>query len=176
MTRAHLPRRFLRALWPGRLRPTDLDWAETQLEPGELGLLLRLPRHDQRHLVWCGRRAEELLVGTEYAGDSQWIAASMLHDVGKYDAGLSPYGRAVATVAGHFGGPDLAYSWSEKPGFTRRVGLYLRHGELGADMIRLARGREVAAQWSEVHHFPDEWSRTGIPLIVLEALAEADDE
>ncbi len=176
MRRAHLPRRFLRSLSVGRLRSADLDWAETHLQPGELGLLLRLSRHDQRHLVRCGRRAEDLLVGTEYAGDSQWIAASMLHDVGKYDSGLSSYGRVVATVAGHFGGPDMAYSWSEKPGFTRRVGLYLRHGELGADMIRLVGGREVAAQWSEVHHFPDEWPRTGIPRVVLEALAEADDE
>ena len=30
--------------------------------------------------------------------------------------------------------------WSEKSGFTRRVGLYLRHPELGADRIRLAGG------------------------------------
>jgi hypothetical protein len=70
----------------------------------------------------------------------------------------------------------MADAWSEKSGFTRRVGLYLRHPELGADRIRLASGPEEAARWAAAHHTPDAWARTGIPEVVIAALVAADDD
>jgi len=172
----HLLRRFLRSLWWGPPRADDLVWVESVLAPGERVLFDRLPRRDQRHLAGTGRRLQRALAGTEHADDPRWLAAALLHDVGKHDARLGVYGRIVATVCGHFGGRDMPYAWSSKRGFTRRVGLYLRHGELGADMIRLAGGHDEAARWSAAHHFPDEWATTGIPGVVVEALVEADHE
>lgn len=176
MTAGHLLRRFVRSLSWGAPRADDVAWVASVLRPDELLLFARLPRADRRHLVAMGRRVQRALAATEYAEDPRWLAAALLHDVGKHDAHLGTYGRAVATVCGHFGGRAMPYAWSEKRGFTRRVGLYLRHGELGADMIRLAAGHEEAARWSAAHHFPDEWATTGIPEPVVEALVAADDD
>jgi hypothetical protein len=99
-----------------------------------------------------------------------------LHDIGKLDGRLGVYGRVVATVAGNVAGHDMAEVWSSKSGFTRRVGLYLRHAELGADRIRLAQGPEEAARWAAAHHHPDEWDATGIPPEVVAALDAADND
>jgi hypothetical protein len=70
----------------------------------------------------------------------------------------------------------MADAWSAKRGITRRVGLYLRHPELGATRIRLAGGREEAARWAAAHHEPDRWSSTGIPGDVVVVLHDADDD
>ena len=70
----------------------------------------------------------------------------------------------------------MAELWSTKRGITRRVGLYLRHPELGSDRIRVVGGRAEAAQWARVHHTPDDWPSTGLPSAVVEALAAADND
>jgi hypothetical protein len=85
-------------------------------------------------------------------------------------------GRVIATVAGGAAGHEWAEPWSTKRGFTRRVGLYLRHPELGATRIRVAGGREEAARWADAHHDPSSWHQTGIPPVVVDALAAADDD
>ena len=70
----------------------------------------------------------------------------------------------------------MADAWSQRGGFTRRVGLYLRHPELGADRIRLAGGPEEAAAWAAAHHDPDRWGPTGIPERVVAVLVACDDD
>jgi hypothetical protein len=70
----------------------------------------------------------------------------------------------------------MADAWSERSGFTRRVGLYLRHPELGADRIRLLGGPEEAAQWAAAHHDRAAWDGLTIPRDVVLALAAADDD
>lgn len=169
----HLVRRFFGALWPGPPRAGDLDWVAEVLEPGEYELFRRLPNHDQRHLIRVAHKLERILEGTPWEGDDLWVAVALLHDVGKYDAKLSPYGRAIATVCG-VAAPGMAGAWSTRSGFTRRVGLYLLHGELGADMIRLAGGREEAALWSIAHNRSGQRHATGFPDEIIEALLEAD--
>jgi len=170
----HLTRRFFGALWPGPPRARELDWVADVLHPDEYILFRRLPNHDQRHLIRVARRVQSTLAQTEHADDTRWLAAALLHDVGKHDARLGPYGRAVATICGRLGGPEMPYAWSGQRGFTRRVGLYLRHGELGSDMIRLAHGREEAALWSEAHNRHDLPERLGFPQAVVDALLDAD--
>ena len=66
--------------------------------------------------------------------------------------------------------------WSETHGFTRRVGLYLRHAELGADRIRIAGEPEEAARWATAHHDPSLWADLPIPEPVVHALDEADND
>jgi hypothetical protein len=133
-------------------------------------------RADRRESIAVARRAQRLLAGTEHAGDSRYLAAALLHDVGKTDARLGPLRRAGATVAGALAGPGYAGAWSERRGITRRVGLYLRHAELGADRLRIAGARPEAVAWAAAHHVPAAGAATGLPAPVVAALARADGE
>jgi hypothetical protein len=110
------------------------------------------------------------------AEDRRWLAASLLHDVGKVDCGLGVYGRVVATLAVAAAGRDTADAWGTRRGFTRRVGLYVQHPRLGADMIRVAGGAEEAAQWAGAHHTPEAWDDLAIPRAVVDVLVAADDD
>jgi HD domain len=172
----HLTRRFVDALRPGGPRATDLEWVTTVLEPDELTLWARMSGHDRRHSIRVARRVERILSDTRHAGDSRWLAAALLHDIGKLDAGLGPFRRVGATLAGAAAGHEYAEVWSTKRGITRRVGLYLRHPELGAARIRMARGREEAARWAAAHHQPDAEEASGLPPPVAAALRAADDD
>jgi putative nucleotidyltransferase with HDIG domain len=177
MSRAsHLTRRFFGALWPGRPSVADDAWVRSFVNPAEYELWSRLPNHDRRHSIAVARQVHELLAGTEFADQAEWLEAALLHDVGKLDARLGVFGRVGATVAGAAAGHDMAAAWSSKRGITRRVGLYLRHAELGATRIRLAGGSERAARWAQAHHQPETWAATGIPPVVIDALHAADDD
>ncbi len=170
----HLARRFVRALWPGPPRAQDVAWVESILEPNELALWRALPNHDRRYTVRVARQVEERLAGTEYAKQSQWLAAALLHDVGKLDAGLGVLGRTGATVMGAWTGSGRVERWAGTMGFRRRVAWYLRHDERGADRIRAAGGRDEAARWAWAHHRRDRWPASGVPVPVAEALEAAD--
>ena len=173
---AHLSRRFVRALSTAPPSADDVEWVESVLSPPLAEQWLRMPHHDQRHAIGVARGVESQLADTPYADDPRWLAAALSHDIGKLDARLGVYGRVVATVSATVVGRDNADAWSERSGFTRRVGLYLRHPELGADRIRLAGGPEEAAAWAAAHHTPDARAATGIPPDVIAALVAADDD
>jgi hypothetical protein len=174
MARAtHLVTRFFGSLRPGGPRSSERAWAESQLLPGELELWRRMPGPDRRHSAAVARRVERSL------GDRATrpvLAAALLHDVGKLDAHLRTYGRVIATLAGAVVGHDQAVirGWSTTTGFTRRVGLYLLHPELGADLLALAGSDPLTVAWAGEHHLPpDEWT---IEADLAEALHEADDD
>jgi len=137
------------------------------LTPEERALWDRLPNHDRRYSIRVARRVDELLAGSEYAGDPGWAAIALLHDVGKLDSGLGVPGRVAATIASVVR-PSTRHA-------RGRFGRYLRHDDLGAQLIRAAGGREEAARWAAAHHHPDRWAATGIPAPVAAALAAADD-
>ena len=102
------------------------------------------------------------------------MAAALLHDVGKSVAGLRTYGRVVATLSAAVVGHDMAFRWSQSRGFVRRVGLYLRHDELGSEMLELAGSHPVTVAWAREHHLrPDHWT---VPRRQAEALKAADDD
>lgn len=172
----HLVRRFVGTLSPvGPSRP-DVEWVATVLNDRELAVWRRLARHDRRHSIRVARDVEARLAGTEFAGDPRWLEAALLHDVGKLDADLGVLGRVGATLAAAAAGPDMADVWSEKRGITRKVGLYLRHPELGADRIRMCGGSTEAATWAACHQDPSRHDQSGLPATVVEALAAADDD
>jgi hypothetical protein len=172
----HLTHRFFGAIRPGGPRAVDTEWVATVLTPEELALWTRMPGHDRRHSIGVARRVERTLGSTPYAEQPQWLAAALLHDVGKLDAELGPIRRVGATLAGAVAGRDLADAWSAKRGITRRVGLYLRHPEIGATRIRMIGGREEAAKWAAAHHETDPERDSGLPDAVANALREADDD
>jgi hypothetical protein len=172
----HLARRFFGALWPGKPDPVDVAWVATVLNEREAAVWARMPNHDRRHSIRVARDVEAMLANTEYASDPRWVEAALLHDVGKLDSGLGVFGRVLATLAGAAAGHDMAEPWSHKRGVTRQFGLYLRHPELGASRIRMCDGSREAALWAEAHQDADLWPSTGLPDVVIEALAAADDD
>jgi hypothetical protein len=172
----HLVRRFFGALWPAAPKAADTAWVATVLNEREFAVWKRMPNHDRRHSIRVARDAEAMLAGTQYAGDTRWVEAALLHDIGKLDAGLGVFARVAATLAGAAAGHEMADAWSEKKGITRRFGLYLRHPELGASRIRMCEGSNEAALWAEAHQDPDLWATTGLPETVITALSTADDD
>jgi HD domain len=172
----HLAGRFLGALSPAAPSSEDLEWVASILTRDAYTQFRRQPHHDQRHAIAVARDVQARLEATADAADDRWLAAALLHDLGKLDSHLGVYGRVVATVSGAVAGRDMAEHWAQSRGFTRRVGLYLDHARLGADRIRLAGGPEEAAQWAAAHHDPSTWRDLGFPAAVVVALDAADND
>jgi hypothetical protein len=80
----------------------------------------------------------------------------------------------IATLSAAVGGRDQAEAWSTTRGFTRNVGLYLRHTELGADQLALAGSDPLTVAWAREHHLPAE--RWTVPTAVGDILKTADDD
>lgn len=149
MSVGHLVRRFVGSLAPRRLSEEEATWVASHLEPAEAELWGRMGAADRRHALGVARRAEAAL-GAE--ATRPVMAAALLHDVGKVESGLGTYGRVMATLSARVAGRDMAEAWSQTRGMTRRIGLYLRHEALGADLLRLAgsdpRTVDLVATWS----------------------------
>jgi hypothetical protein len=181
---AHLARRFFGALRPGGPSADDRAWVEAVLEPGELALWARQPGHDQRHSAGVARQVEAELAGGPHAGDTRWLACALLHDIGKLASGLGIPARVLATLVGRATDGAVA-DWEEHrgllwgrlvklPRLRRRIALYLRHPELGADMIQLAGGRAEVAHWAGAHHDRARLDPMLLPAPVVRALVAAD--
>jgi hypothetical protein len=167
----HLTKRFFGSLLPAGPGAEAEDWVRSSLSEREHALWRRMSRADRRHAVGVARRVEGAL-GAD--ANAPVLAAALLHDVGKVSAGLGTYGRVVATIAGAAAGRTMAEAWTEGRGFTRRVGLYLRHPEVGADMLALAGSDPLTVTWTREHHLPaDKWT---LPRRLADALKAADDD
>lgn len=93
------------------------------------------------------------------------LAAALLHDVGKVDAGLGVLGRTVATVVGVVAGHDRAGG---------RIARYLAHDRIGAALLEDAGSDPLTVTWAREHHLrPERWT---LPDRVTAALAAADDD
>lgn len=177
---AHLVARFVGSLVPRRVSDAQVQRVRTHLTHAEFACWERMPRADRIEGLAVARRFEKLVAETRSHYDDSLIdtciAGALVHDVGKQDAGLGTYRRAMATIAGAFAGHDIADAWSMSRGVTRRFGLYLRHAELGRHRLVVSGGRLDVAQWAAVHHTPSQWSSTGWPRPLCEMLALADGE
>ena len=171
----HLAGRFFGALRPGGPSPAERAWVESVLEPGEFALWVRQPGHDQRHSAGVAREVEAALAGGPHAGDTRWLACALLHDIGKLASGLGIPARVLATLVGLVTDGSVA-DWEERRGLARRIALYLRHPELGADMIRLAGGRDEVAHWAGAHHGRARLDPWLLPAPVVKALVAADND
>jgi hypothetical protein len=167
----HLAGRFLGSLRPGGPGRDAEAWVASYLRPGELALWRRMSGPDRRHAHGVARRVERAL-GNE--ATPPVVAAALLHDVGKIDSGLRTYGRVVATVSGALAGHEMADLWTTRRGFTRKVGLYLKHPDIGGDHLALADADPLTVAWAREHHRPEsEWT---IPMELARALKDADDD
>lgn len=167
----HLVRRFFGSLVPAGEPRADREWILENLIEGEQDIWRTMSRPDRRHAAGVARRVERAL-GDE-AGRPV-IAAALLHDCGKTASGLGTYGRVIATLSVRLAGHEQALAWRETRGFTRRVGLYVLHPELGADLLGMAGSAPLTVAWAAEHHLPaDQWT---VPVHIGEALKAADDD
>ena len=168
----HRARRFFQTLLTGAPEPSEAEWAEGWLTEREWVLFSRMRPADRSHSIAVARAVEAHLApeGTP----QRWvIAAALLHDVGKTVPDLGTYGRVVATISGSVGGADMADVWADTTGFTRKVGLYLKYPELGADLLAVAGSDDRVVAWAREHHLPEEdWT---VPAEEGRLLAAADD-
>lgn len=162
---AHLARRFAGSLWPGGPRQAEEAWAQGSLLAGERALWSRLSGPDRRHAVAVGRRVEASLGGR---ADRRVLAAALLHDVGKLDAGLGTGRRVLATVVGLVRGRERAAAGDG------RVARYLRHDAIGADLLLRAGSDPLTVCWAREHHLPP--TRWSLDPAVAAALKAADDD
>ena len=167
----HYVRRFFTSLSRRPPSPEDEQWVASIAPAPELALFTRLSNTDRRHLVHSARVMEHALGPDD---DPVWVRVSLLHDVGKFDAGLGVFGRVTTTVLASLIGDAQVRSWAGRPGWRGRSGRYQTHDEIGAAQIRAAGGPEAAAVWSELHHHPERFASSSIPMSVLRRLDAAD--
>lgn len=168
----HLAGRFVGSLWPGGPPPADEAWARSLLLPGEAALWRRMSGADRRHAVGVARRTAALLGPAGAARPV--LAAALLHDVGKVDAGLGPVRRSLVTAAGLVAPHEAARRWRHRGGPVGRAGRYLCHDEIGAGLLAAAGSDALTVAWAREHHLaPTRWS---VPAAVGAALKAADDD
>lgn len=167
----HLASRFFGSLLSRGPNPADAAWALEHLGPGERAVWARMSPADRSHAAGVARRTSSVL---GEVATPEVVAAALLHDSGKVESGLGTMARAVATVAAGLVGRPGAEAWAEGQGVGRRIGLYLCHPQLGADLLVRAGSHPVTVAWAREHHLPEaQWS---VPLAVGRALKEADDD
>lgn len=168
----HLVRRFAGALSPAGPDREAEKWVEETLTAPELALWRRMSGPDRRHAVGVARRVVVALGPDEATPPVR--AAALLHDVGKVESGLGTLGRVPATVVGMVSGHRRAERWASGRGPLRRVGRYLDHSRIGAELLERAASDPLTVRWAAEHHLPAE--RWGVPSRVAAALKAADDD
>jgi hypothetical protein len=167
----HLVRRFFGSLRPGGPAPDDETWARAHLLPGEVDLWRRMSGPDRRHAVDVARR---MMAAGPAPVDRAVVAAALLHDVGKIEAGLGPFGRSAATVVSAVWGHDRVAAWSNRPGWRGRFGRYVLHPDLGGLLLAGAGSDPLTMAWATEHHRPP--ARWTVAKEVGDALKAADDD
>ena len=167
----HLVTRFFGSLRPGGPSAVDEAWVEGLLSPGELDLWRQFYGPDRRHSTEVARRVDHTM---ENDADRRLLAAALLHDIGKTASRLRTYTRVVATLSAAVAGREAADLWVKAGGITRRIGLYIKHPEIGADLLAMAGSDPLVVKWAREHHLTSEqWT---IDAEWAAVLHEADDD
>jgi len=147
---AHLVWRFAGSLSPRPPSRADESWAESHLSEAERLLWRSMSNPDRRHAIGVARRT---IAALDDDLTRPVVAAALLHDAGKVVAGLGTFGRVEATLWSMVRGRSKA---SAGEGAVAR---YLRHDELGADLLEQAGSDALIIAWTREHHRPaSSWS------------------
>jgi hypothetical protein len=125
----HLARRFFGSLSRRPPSADDEAWVASALRAREQAIWAAMAVSDRRHAVEVARR-----LATELGPDAPRpvVAAALLHDCGKNDAGLGTLARVAATLWIGFAGRARAARGEG------RVARYCRHEPIGAAMLAAA--------------------------------------
>jgi hypothetical protein len=130
----HLVRRLFGSLSRRPPAPPERAWAEGWLLEPEQRLWRAMTPQDQRHAVVVARRFEARRRDASRAE----MAAALLHDIGKVDAGLGTMARVIATLVGPRGGRFRLYHEHERRGADRLAAV-------GSDRVTVELLRGVGA-------------------------------
>jgi HD domain len=168
MSRArHLARGFTGAVRAREPHSADVVWVKLVLSDDEFACWEQMSRADRVESIAVGRG---VAVALGRDADDRWVAAALLHDVGKTDAGIGAVRRAGATIVAAVVSHGRARHW------PNRIGRYVAHDDLGAARLERAGARPEAVSWAAAHHRPEQWASSGIPLEICEILAAADED
>lgn len=156
----HLTRRFLWSLRPGGPSEASLQWAHSVLNAAERALFDEMPGFDRRHAIGIGRLAGKV------SGDQVVARAGILHDVGKIDCRLGPFGRSAATLFRRIlpvSADRLSRLWYARVAASpdgrlrprtvlERFSAYWMHPWTGRLMLERAGTDPAVAAWAEHHH------------------------
>ena len=178
---AHLVRRFFAALRPGGPSEVDRAWVEAVLSRSEYELWARQYPPDRRHSASIACQVERELAGealvesAPLSEDTRWVlAAALLHDIGKTESGLGTWGRVFATIVSKVFGAQHVSGWIDRDGCRARVGRYVNHPEIGAELLRGARSDPRTVAWAAQHHKPEDfWT---LPAEIAKVLHEFDND
>jgi hypothetical protein len=172
----HLAGRFFGALVPIGPPAADESWAVNHLLEGEQGLWRRMSGPDRRHAVGVARDTIALL-GPDQSR-REVVAAALLHDVGKVESSFGTFARVWITFAAMFVGRSRLIRWAgtppddRRPSWRARVGLYLTHDRLGAQLLERAGSQVLTVSWAAEHHLaPELWT---VDATIGDALKAAD--
>jgi hypothetical protein len=149
----HLARRFFGSLSRREPDSGDEAWVRSLVGDGEHALWRSMSAADRRHAIGVARTVPVDLA-----------PAALLHDVGKTVTGFGTFARVGATVLG----------WLGRERWRGRVGDYLHHDVLGADLLRAAGSSDLTVAWAREHHLPE--SRWTVPHESGALLKAADDD
>ena len=130
---------------------------------GEQRLWRRMSGPDRRHAVGVARDTVRLLGPDE--PPPEVVAAALLHDVGKVESSLGTFSRVGVTLAALAAGRTRLLRWAgtatapRPPSRRARVGMYLTHDHLGAQLLEAAGSRALTVSWAKEHHLaPARWT------------------
>jgi hypothetical protein len=158
--------RFFGSLVPVGPTRQSQQWALGYLNETERALWLSMSGADRRHAVGVARRALRLESQARTEGEAPvaFVAAALMHDVGKVESGLGTFSRVLATLAAVAVGRERVLGWgqTERTGPVRRqaarVAAYLEHDRLGSELLERAGSDELTTTWARDHHLPeDRW-------------------
>jgi hypothetical protein len=202
----HLVGRFLGSVLPTGPAKSAQSWANSHLLPAEVDLFASMSGPDRRHAIGVARRAIRLLDGSAdtpaHTPTRAFVAAALLHDVGKTEARLGTLGRVAATVVAVALGRDKVVAWagpdaiagaapaddrearrraaerSPRPSrwsiraWEARMGRYLMHDSIGARLLEDVGSDVLTITWAREHHRPE--SRWSVERHLGHVLKEAD--
>ena len=116
------------------------------------------------------------------------VAAALLHDVGKVKPALGTWARAGVTFAAmgtgrertgplvenHRRGDSPTRRRARRASWRSRIGLYLRHDAVGAELLSEAGSDPLTVAWAGEHHRPPQ--RWSVDARLGAALKLADDD
>lgn len=153
----HLAARFFGSLSPAGPSADDERWALERLSSGERALFARMSAPDRRHAIGVAKEAHRLAAAIDVPVPAPFSAAALLHDVGKVESRLGTFSRVVATLLGVLLGRRRVVAWAGTPTtgrWRRRIGDYLVHDRIGADLLAGAGSDELVVTWAREHHLP----------------------